>query len=40
MMDITPNVTKEDSETWDDLPEEILILSTDEILTSLLAVRR
>ena len=30
-MDVTPDVPGE--ETWDDLPEEILTLSTDEILT-------
>lgn len=30
-MDITPDVPGE--ETWDDLPGEILALSTDEILT-------
>lgn len=30
-MDVTPDVPEE--ETWDDLPEEILTLSTDEILT-------
>ena len=30
-MDVTPDVQEE--ETWDDLPEEILTLSTDEILT-------
>ena len=30
-MDETPDVPPE--ETWDDLPEEILTLSTDEILT-------
>ena len=30
-MDVTPDVPAE--ETWDDLPEEILTLSTDEILT-------
>jgi 26S proteasome regulatory subunit T5 len=32
-MDVTPDVPEEGLETWDDLPEEILILSTDEILT-------
>ena len=30
-MDVTPDAPGE--ETWDDLPEEILTLSTDEILT-------
>jgi 26S proteasome regulatory subunit T5 len=30
-MDVTPDAPEE--ETWSDLPEEILTLSTDEILT-------